>query len=67
MREQKKKRAAINFIPKISNKISKFFKKYDLDIVFSRNYNLMNLLGKTKDKLKEKDSVLKLELYFYYF
>ena len=49
------KRAAIIFIPHISNKISKIFKKYDIDIVSSKHNNLMSLLGNTKDKVKETD------------
>lgn len=49
------KRAAIIFIPHISNKISKIFKKYDIDIVSSKHNNLMSLLGNTKDKVNETE------------
>ena len=50
-----KNRAAVIFFPQISHKISKIFKKYDVDIVSSRNNNLMSLLGNTKDKIIETE------------
>jgi len=50
-----KKRSALIYIPTISNKISKVFKKYNVDIVSSKNNNLKSLLENTKDKIKNND------------
>jgi len=50
-----KKRAALIHIPQLSNKISKIFKKYNIDIVSLRNNNFKSLQGNTKDKLKETE------------
>lgn len=47
-----KKRSALVFIPTILNKISKLFKKYNVDIVPSKSNNLKSFLGSTKNKIK---------------
>jgi hypothetical protein len=48
-----KKRSALIFIPKLSNPITKVFKKYNVEIVSSKNNNFKSLIGSTKDQLKE--------------
>jgi hypothetical protein len=48
-----KKRSALIFIPKLSNQITKVFKKYNVEIVSSKNNNFKSLIGSTKDQLKE--------------
>lgn len=46
-----KKRVSMGFVPEISNKISKKFREHDMQLVFSNNNKLKNLLGSTKDKI----------------
>lgn len=49
-----KKRLALMFILSISNKISKAFKKYNIDIVSSKNNNLKSILGNSIDKIENR-------------
>lgn len=49
--EVNRKRVALPYIPRIMNKIKNKFREYDLDIVYTNQNKLMNLLGSTKDKI----------------
>lgn len=50
----------MGFVPEISNKISKKFREHDMQLVFSNNNKLKNLLGSTKDKI---DNMMKSGIY----
>ena len=45
------KRASMCYVPVITNKISKKFREHNVDLVFSNQNKLKNLLGSTKDKV----------------
>ena len=58
--EEERTRVALPYVPQIMNKIKNKFREYNLDIVYTSQNKIMNLLGSTKDKV---DSLLKSGIY----
>lgn len=49
---KERKRVCLPFVPEITNKLKDVFKKNNMEIVYSNNFKLKNLLGSTKDKVE---------------
>lgn len=55
-----KKRVSMHFVPEITGKLEKTFKRFDLHCVYKSTHKLSDLLGSTKDK---EDSMKKSGIY----
>lgn len=57
------KRVCVSFVPSVTNKIKSVFKRFGMELVYSNNNKIKQMLGSTKDKTPtlEKSGIYKIE------